>query len=371
MYGNMNGNMRESRKTADSCAAGMTGSDKKDRRGTRAGRSSRYLALFLAAVLTLSFTLAGCGKSGKDKADTESSDKTTSGSKKPGSTAGGSDAESEKLTEAADDSEKTETVVKKLTDSDFDLHATLRLSRHITGKSEEVWRIPQPATHKESKQAQGGCFDGRYYYQVYDKIVAYGKEYENEDVVVKFDTQTGQVVAESAPLAMNHANDMTYNSKTGEIIVCNCMGRKDKITRLRASDLAFISEDTIQLELDGIDYCPSRDQYACLLGGGQRMAIMDANFRQVGDRLDPTTLTSGWTTQGICCDDEFIYCSLYNPSAITVYEWSGAYVCTIMLPVANNSGEIENLTVIGHDIYMGIGAGQVSVHKMTELEVEY
>ena len=58
---------------------------------------------------------------------------------------------------------------------------------------------------------QGGCSDGKYYYQVFMHRENETGQENNEVRVAKIDPASGEIVKLSRNLWLHHANDMTYN----------------------------------------------------------------------------------------------------------------------------------------------------------------
>jgi hypothetical protein len=57
-------------------------------------------------------------------------------------------------------------------------------------------------------------------------------------------------------------------------------------------------------------------------------------------------------TQGIGSDDNYVYCVLYEPNVIIVYDWYGNYVSIIELGTDFFGQEPENISVIDDTIYV-------------------
>lgn len=95
----------------------------------------------------------------------------------------------------------------------------LRQADDITADAAPLRTIDYPAS--DLRGFQGGCSDGeRYYNQTlmhYD--LASGQE-DNYTVIVKIDLATGETAAQSEPLRLHHANDMTYDPHHHRIVVC-------------------------------------------------------------------------------------------------------------------------------------------------------
>ena len=65
---------------------------------------------------------------------------------------------------------------------------------------------------------------------------------------------------------------------------------------------------------------------------------------------DKTSYT-GYITQGIACDDNYIYCVLDTPDIIVVYDWYGTFVTKIDLSQLVEY-EPENVSVVGDTIFV-------------------
>ncbi len=83
---------------------------------------------------------------------------------------------------------------------------------------------------------------------------------------------------------------------------------------------------------------------------------MGVDLRPVSDEVyEPTPLTTGYVTQGVTCDDNFIYFVLYQKNVITVYDWEGRFVTLVSL--SSIQDEPENISVVDGQIYIGVGTG--------------
>jgi hypothetical protein len=227
---------------------------------------------------------------------------------------------------------------------------------------------------------QGGCTtDGRYFYQA---LITYKdeadkeiddtpKEADNLVKIFKYDKDTQQVVW-SEELNLNHANDITYNSKLGYFVVCHNQGGANKVSYIsidtdEETGVESINlVETVELEenIYSIDYNSKYDQYIVGMSGGQEFTVLDSNFQQkysFKPKAGTTPVYSeikgtyvDYITQGICCDDKYIYCILEKPDEIVVYDWFGRFVSEIKIDNAQNySAELEpeNISVLDDTIY--------------------
>ncbi len=336
-----------------------------DGRGSARGARIRTLLVFFLAAAVFMTACGGKGDSSKKSDEGGSSSgkgsATSTSGKKPS-------ADTDDAQTGASDGQQAEGEYKVGEEiKNYNLHKIMGSNRRLIATLEEVDSVPFPTVPGCGKAPQGGYFDGRYYYQAFCNIVDYGYEVENEDVIVKYDTVTKQIVDQSPLLKMSHANDITYNPKTDRFLVTHCMGPQNSIVTILTSDLEFERTVDLGFSTGAITYNASRDQYVAL-ASGQAFVILDANFQRV-EVYDPTTRTAGYTTQGISSDDNYIYHLFYQQSVISVYDWNGNFVSIIELE--NLGCEGENVSVIGDDIYVGGGtSGPFNVYKVTSLRIE-
>lgn len=209
--------------------------------------------------------------------------------------------------------------------------------------------------------AQGAASDGTYFYSVLKKN---DNGYET-DIIVKSKVSDFSQVKISDVMGLDHANDMTYDSKRNLLVIPNMLGKI--ITRIDPETLTVVSE--VDAPLPGtpwaIAYNATRDCYVVAAGG--RLCITDENF--VPKTSFPTVSSSKKQVgQGMDADDNFIYMPL-SPSSeaggnkynvIMVYDWDGKFVREIPLEVT-----IETETILHYEdnYYMNFnvsGGGRIS-----------
>ena len=207
---------------------------------------------------------------------------------------------------------------------------------------------------------QGGCRVGNYHYQCIIKNDAASNQMNNITYVVKYDLSTKQTVACSELLDLNHANDITYNEKTGELVIVHNTPRPKMLTFMDPDTLAVTRREELSCEIYSITYNAVRDTYMVGVSGGQRLRPVSADLQNLtSSPYDATPTTSHCTTQGICSDDTFIYCALYDgknkssanmQNCITVYDWYGNYVGTINMWL--DKKEPENISIVNGEIFV-------------------
>ena len=230
-------------------------------------------------------------------------------------------------------------------------------------EAKAVYTVPRP--NGSIKTVQGGCLVGKYFYQAFLQKDAASDEQNNIVRIVKYDTEQKKVAKESADLALNHANDITYNSKLDTLVVVHNNPNRKQISFLDPETLEITDTKTIDYKIYCIDYHAKTDTYVIGLSGGQTFRLLDADFKPIGDVFQPTELTQGYTTQGCAIDDNYIYFVLYNKNVITVYNHQGEFVTLIKLDVG--AIEPENISVAGDKIYVGCAGNGCKVFDVALL----
>lgn len=193
---------------------------------------------------------------------------------------------------------------------------------------------------------QGGCKVGRYYYQ------AFIKKDNSGTIIVKYDMQSNEISKISEVVQLHHTNDITYNSTLRKLVVCHNAPNRKQISFVNPDSLTVERTFEIGYNIYSIDYNASTNRYVIGLSGGQTFRILDSNFKAVGGVFQPTSRTTGYTTQGCASDNNYIYFVLYRQNVITVYDWSGNFVTLIDLDIIE-SIEPENISVVDGTIYIG------------------
>ena len=206
-----------------------------------------------------------------------------------------------------------------------------------------------------NNEAQGGCSDGeKYYYQAFVRRDNASDQEHNRVSVAKIDLESGKVVKLSRNLWLHHANDMTYNSKTGKLLVCNNKPHRNWLTVLDPETLEMERTIELPVEIFGITYNAERDIYAVGISFGKSFCLLDADFRVIGDKVyPPSTLTERYVNQGIGSDSDFIYFAFWDAytlrqdpaqfqSTVAAYRWSGEFAGLIDFDIGER--EPENIS---------------------------
>lgn len=215
---------------------------------------------------------------------------------------------------------------------------------------------------------QGGYSDGNYFYQAFIKKDKESNERNNVVRIVKSDAKTGKLVMTSGDLALNHANDITYNPKLHALLVVHNNPNRTLVTLIDPDTLEMVRTVNLPFDIYCISYNEKRDLYVAGISGGQNFRFLDADFNPVGDLHIATSKTTGYTTQGVSTDDDYIYFVLYKQNVITVYDWEGNFVKIIKFNVGNI--EPENVSVVNGEIYVTCHARGAKVYRIILEDVD-
>ena len=192
---------------------------------------------------------------------------------------------------------------------------------------------------------QGGCYNGKNYYQ------AYHYTDRSPAVVAKQNLETGEIIY-SEPRIMGHANDMTYNSRLNQVVVCN----NEKILLFFDADtLEFIKEVNLKTRLAAISYNPHNDTYTGY--GNANIYTLDSEFNFIHTFAMKKTLS---TSQGICSDETYVY-NIYTPRVnygydcfVVIHDHNENYITTLEIAIPDKF-EAENISIIDGQLYIAAG----------------
>ncbi len=192
---------------------------------------------------------------------------------------------------------------------------------------------------------QGGCTDGEYLYTCLNDGASSGAV----TTIVKTELITGKVVARYENIMIDHANDLTYNPKTNEILACHNSPNNQKISIFDAETMEYKETKVIRHSIYAIEYDEALDRYWVGLSGCYDFISYDSELKKYGEYY--RGYSNGFTKQGMAADDNYLYFVLYNTNCIAVYTKEGDYVRQIDLPVTK--GEPENISLVGDVFYIG------------------
>ena len=220
------------------------------------------------------------------------------------------------------------------------IKATLRRITQISGEDTRE--------HRHYRVQQGSCTDGTYAYMILESQTDY------KGSLWKVDLADGHVVNCVYGLPIGHGNDMTYNPKTGMLIVVHNKPDYDTISMIDPETLEIVETRKLTQNMFCITYNEERDQYVVGISGGYNFSILDADFNVVAFKVARNT---GLVTQGADCDSRYIYfpqCSKDNSvNRIQVYDWDGNYIDYIRV---SGYQEIESMFHVDDDLYICFNA---------------
>lgn len=204
-------------------------------------------------------------------------------------------------------------------------------------------------THKDSsgnncRIIQGACTDGEYLYTCLNDGASSGAV----TTIVKTELTTGKVVARYENIMIDHANDLTYNQKTNEILACHNSPRNQLISIFDAETMEYKRTVTIRHSIYSIEYDEFEDCYWVGISGSYDFTRYDSELKKYGDHIHG--YSNGFTKQGMDADENYIYFVLYKTNCIAVYNKQGEYIRQVDLPVT--AGEPENISHVGDTFYI-------------------
>ncbi len=191
---------------------------------------------------------------------------------------------------------------------------------------------------------QGACTDGEYLYTCLNDGASSGAV----TTIVKTELVTGKVVARYEGLLIDHANDLTYNPKTKEILACHNSPNNQRISIFDAETMEYKRTVTIRHSIYAIEYDEELDCYWVGVSGSYDFVSYDSELKKYGEYY--RGFSNGFTKQGMDADDKYLYFVLYNTNCIAVYNKEGDYIRQIDLPVTK--GEPENISHVGDTFYI-------------------
>ena len=211
---------------------------------------------------------------------------------------------------------------------------------------------------------QGGGTDGKYLYFAH---VTWVKDDIQTGIICKYDPETGELIKKSEEMPIDHANDITYNPKTGMLIVVHNAPNRRFISYLNPETLEYLGSHDIGNEIYCMSYNEQRDAYIVGKSGGMDFALLDADFIKQQDFVSANTR---YVTQGMETDDDFIYFILHRLPCITKYDWDGNFVEYI--PLDRKSDEPENIMFVGGKLYLGYNVwkkGGIGTPELVEVKI--
>ena len=210
---------------------------------------------------------------------------------------------------------------------------------------------------------QGGGTDGKYLYHAFVTPNTPDKKPQTA-VIVKLDPATGEIIKVSERLATDHSNDITYNPRLNKLMVVHNAPNFASVSLIDPETLELVETKTLPLNIFSMDYNAKRDRYVVGKSGGQDFAtLMDLT----DIRHHYAAINTRFTTQGVCCDDDYIYFVQHNRPCIMKYDWTGAFVEYI--PLVGIDHEPENICIINGKMYVSENTFINNVSSVYEVEI--
>ena len=180
---------------------------------------------------------------------------------------------------------------------------------------------------------QGSCTDGKHIY------IAMNNNVKSNYVtaISKVDISTGNIIATTDGFNTGITNDLTYNSKTNQIIAVHNTPSPNIISIIDADTMTVVERKTLAFDIYGLAYDETSDCYFAGISNGYNFVRLDADFNQFGDAFIGQSLN--YTKQGMDCDGEYIYFALSAQNSVAIYNTNGNFVNVVLLPESQNSAQ--------------------------------
>lgn len=247
------------------------------------------------------------------------------------------------------------------------LYDLLKTAPAFTAECERLFTISSKP--KFIRTAQGACSDGEFLYQAFILKDLASEERNNHCVIIKTSLENGKFVQASEYLSLNHCNDMTYNGKTGQLVISNCSPDPTLVSFVDAKTLTLTGTATLPCGIYALDYNETKDQYIVALKGSRNFRYLNSDFTFANDAVylaNPATVESG--SQTVCLSDDLIAFVLWDPNVIDVFDAQGNHLCVIDLD-AIKFYEPEGVMLLDGEFYVTciIGDGKAAFYKITSL----
>jgi|GEM_PF-4840450 len=212
---------------------------------------------------------------------------------------------------------------------------------------------------------QGSCYGGGYmYFLMWCRA-------NDKCRILKIKKSNLKVVKISKVLSMNHGNDMTYNSRTGKLVVANSRPYGKKLTVINSKTLTIEKRLTVELPenvpgirwnrikskggyngFNNIGYNAAHDQYVVQLYNTRDFLFLDSKFKPV--RYVTPTNWDRQVYQGMdSFGDRIVVCNSYASgkpdNVLSVYDWDGKYLSRVKLA---RGMELESVFHQGNQLYV-------------------
>lgn len=190
---------------------------------------------------------------------------------------------------------------------------------------------------------QGGCTDGTYAYYILNNQDFY--PYVNR--IYKVDLAAMEIVKVSDKLELQHANSITYNSRTGQLISVNYDPDKTTLTYVDPDTLTVTGTTTVDFNALSLAYDAEHDTYVAGTRGTFDFFLLDADF-EITDYCESIQTKS--VKQEVEVYGDKILFSMSGENIIYVYDLEGKFLYSVNMGMPE---ELENLIFYGDYAYAG------------------
>ena len=239
--------------------------------------------------------------------------------------------------------------VIKLTENSNSLPIRINASANLAEKAYSRVML----TDRNGWANEGACTDGTYIYYIRsDNFTTYE--------LCKYNINTGElsVTEYTGSVDLGHGNDMTYNPLTEKIYI---LPMKSGNVYEFTTSFEYTATKTV-LNSNWSKICYSRSKNKYIIGYNESVLyLLNSNFTI--DSIIPIkvfpTLSTYMVSQGMECDENYLYC-LYNIKSdsthttgniVYVYDYSGNFIKTISIDLAAEGETLCNAWD-GHIMYL-------------------
>jgi len=247
----------------------------------------------------------------------------------------------------------------------------IKNNRKYVGHATQILSYPKPTTGWY-KRVQGGCFVDDHFY-----VANFAGDGDGNMVVISVVDMEGNVVKESEPMDLDHANSITYVEKEDALYIANCQQEGDNSVWYRYSvvdraTLTLVRAEQAERQFSALSYSPEKDMFVGLRGGGVGFELFDGEMNHL--EAIPK-IERGSVSQGGWCDESGIWfvrsISKEWMSELLHYDWEGNLIHEILLPDIYD--EAEDIAYIGETIYITGTARtvwEISLYDITNLKAK-
>ena len=241
--------------------------------------------------------------------------------------------------------------------SDLDIGQALREGKTVCADFELLFKY---SAKDGFNVAQGVATDGESAY-----IVMKDSSGDREvDRIIKIDMKTWEDVQESETMVLDHANDMTYDPATKQLIVTNMYD--NLISIIDAETLTLVEQIKLPYGTYGAGYIDGTDNYVFLgYGSVGGVVVTDRSFNVI--RATPCDPVTDYVGQGMDADAKYAYVPLSPQSGvdhniIQIYDIAtGEFLGNV---IVKTTMESESMFHIGSDFYMHFNHSGSKIAKL-------